>query len=591
MVVEIVTLVRSSSSSSMPTEGRTGKNGGGSAPSDKASSAALKAAELLEAAAEGVRRGGAEKKAEAPAPREEALRRRRIVDESPDPDPEEAEEEEEEEEHSDDANERKEASVDDDESDDEEGSGESGDGGGEADDGEVEEERVGDDAEEEEEDREVGDDEEEEEEVAGDDAGEEEEEGGGDDDEAAGDDDDDGNGDVGDNGDDDEAAGDDDDGNNNGVDRNEGEAQDDDDGDDDEVAKDDDEGQPDQHPNEGGGVVQRPRVQPRRSLEEVLSRAGVEVDPELRRELPPAEEAEWLYYGGGDGEAVVLGLDSCEKFRDTIKGEDRFIAVAGMFNTGTNLLSDLLVNNCYLPEKVQKFGEKKIGMRGQVPWGKHSPMSWRGHHVAEGGAGDVIQTDVLPAVVVKDPFTWMTSMCRHKYAANWHHTEGHCPNLVPIYDEEKNDEMVQSPEGGQGKTIPVQVKYRETKVTKHESLAGLWNDWYQPWVYEATFPRIIVRFEDLLLRAEEVVTTVCHCGGGEMREAFQYDVDTAKHGIAHKGANGMTSAIVRYTNATLRLEPYQERDLRYADEALRPDLMETFGYRYGVKRAEDRLKA
>ena len=32
---------------------------------------------------------------------------------------------------------------------------------------------------------------------------------------------------------------------------------------------------------------------------------------------------------------------------------------------GTNLLSDLLVKNCYIPEKVKKYGFDKIGMRGR----------------------------------------------------------------------------------------------------------------------------------------------------------------------------------------------------------------------------------
>ena len=47
----------------------------------------------------------------------------------------------------------------------------------------------------------------------------------------------------------------------------------------------------------------------------------------------------------------------------------------------------------------------------QVPWGKHNPVDWRGQHAAQGLEG-VDVDGVLPVVVVKDPFTWMRSMCR-----------------------------------------------------------------------------------------------------------------------------------------------------------------------------------
>ena len=47
----------------------------------------------------------------------------------------------------------------------------------------------------------------------------------------------------------------------------------------------------------------------------------------------------------------------------------------------------------------------------QVPWGKHNPVDWRGLHAAQGLEG-VDVDGVLPVVVVKDPFTWMRSMCR-----------------------------------------------------------------------------------------------------------------------------------------------------------------------------------
>ena len=42
---------------------------------------------------------------------------------------------------------------------------------------------------------------------------------------------------------------------------------------------------------------------------------------------------------------------------------------------------------------------------------QHNPVDWRGQHAAQGLEG-VDVDGVLPVVVVKDPFTWMRSMCR-----------------------------------------------------------------------------------------------------------------------------------------------------------------------------------
>ena len=63
--------------------------------------------------------------------------------------------------------------------------------------------------------------------------------------------------------------------------------------------------------------------------------------------------------------------------------------------------------------------------------GKHNPPAWR-HKTVAGVAGKgVIQDDVLPIVIIKDPVNWIHSMCKHPYGGRWRHTAEHCPNLVP----------------------------------------------------------------------------------------------------------------------------------------------------------------
>ena len=66
-----------------------------------------------------------------------------------------------------------------------------------------------------------------------------------------------------------------------------------------------------------------------RSLEEILQRAGVEVTDEIREQLPPKEDVLSMY----GSKPLIIGLDRCETFRNTIAKGDGFIGPAGMFNT------------------------------------------------------------------------------------------------------------------------------------------------------------------------------------------------------------------------------------------------------------------
>jgi hypothetical protein len=131
--------------------------------------------------------------------------------------------------------------------------------------------------------------------------------------------------------------------------------------------------------------------------------------------------------------------------------------------------------------------------------------------------------------------------------------------------------------------VPVRVKYPEF-VQQHDSLVGFWNDWYNDYM-NASFPRLIVRFEDLVFHAKDVVTQVCHCAGGEMKKKkFTYIVDSAKKGDAAHGPQeartSLVDAMIRYGKDTGRLKYMTKDDLQYAREHLDPKLMEFFNYQY-----------
>uniref|UniRef100_A0A7S1B8E7 Uncharacterized protein n=1 Tax=Corethron hystrix TaxID=216773 RepID=A0A7S1B8E7_9STRA len=111
-------------------------------------------------------------------------------------------------------------------------------------------------------------------------------------------------------------------------------------------------------------------------LDKILSRAygKKKVEKSVLEKLPSVEEVTALY---GKNGPVIYGMGTCLAFRKDVPLQRRVVAPAGMYNTGTNLLADLLTKNCVLPHK-----EKIRGMNWQVPWGKHNPVSWRFHNVA-----------------------------------------------------------------------------------------------------------------------------------------------------------------------------------------------------------------
>ena len=106
----------------------------------------------------------------------------------------------------------------------------------------------------------------------------------------------------------------------------------------------------------------------------ILTAANVEIDEVLAEQLPTWDDIVSMY-----GEKPVIhGLDTCQTYRDTVKPENRMLGPAGMFNTGTNLLFELMKVNCNIVEA--RFAKnvdpalpilyrepRRNGMRWQAP--------------------------------------------------------------------------------------------------------------------------------------------------------------------------------------------------------------------------------
>jgi hypothetical protein len=134
---------------------------------------------------------------------------------------------------------------------------------------------------------------------------------------------------------------------------------------------------------------------------------------------------------------------------------------------------------------------------------------------------------------------------------DWPHSkkdaaDQHCPNFVPNDIDFALDESLRN-----ASSIPVLVKYAEFE-RKHDSLIDHWNDYYGAYFKQDRFPRLMVRFEDLIFHPKDVVQAVCECAGGKLKhehdgKGFQYIVQSAKKMVGHgKEKTGYVDAMIHY---------------------------------------------
>ena len=297
---------------------------------------------------------------------------------------------------------------------------------------------------------------------------------------------------------------------------------------------------------------------------EILRQANIDpktLDYDTRRQLPTWSTIQRLF----GTEPRIYGLDTCHRFREITDPSLTFLAMAGTFNSGTNLLASLMIQNCQIEERMRVYGEKQKGMRWQVKWGKHTPPKYRETHMTTTDK-DVPLEYTLPLITIRDPYNWMQSMCRHPYEAHWTHSKTNCPH---VWDEPS------------GRTSVVHVDYRHT-MERHDSLPGMWNDWYNAYM-EVEYPRVFVRMEDLIFYGKNVTETLCQCGGGVPRQRrFKHIASSAKLGTAQHGNDktSLLSAIIRYGTEDGRLKGMTPMDLQMTRKLLDPNLMHIFNYSY-----------
>lgn len=284
----------------------------------------------------------------------------------------------------------------------------------------------------------------------------------------------------------------------------------------------------------------------------LLRDAGVtHVDARVVRILPDWSAVESQY----GSEPVVNGLDRCHEFR-SMKG-DKFLAPAGLFNTGTNAMTYYLRANL----QIGNNDTSHYGILTQVPWDKHWMYSLRYEHtIARHGMFD--KDRVMPIVVIRDPLTWIRSMCRQPYLVRWipKQARTHCPHTIV-----------------NGQTQPVAIPSMTNRTW--QSLFHLWNDWYREYL-DAPSPRLIVRVEDLWFRPRKVLEIIQKCTGAKQASEFFYVVASSKweHVREHGPQSSWVSAIVKHGNPANRLLNLTSEDLAFAKTALDDELIRRFRY-------------
>ena len=106
--------------------------------------------------------------------------------------------------------------------------------------------------------------------------------------------------------------------------------------------------------------------------------AGVELDDESIKLLPTWSQIESII----GNEPVIHGLEKCEEYKNNVPALRRMLGSAGIFNSGTNLVTRLMKENCVIPQRYnlalklygQKATKEQFGIRWQCPWVSYNFM-------------------------------------------------------------------------------------------------------------------------------------------------------------------------------------------------------------------------
>jgi hypothetical protein len=336
----------------------------------------------------------------------------------------------------------------------------------------------------------------------------------------------------------------------------------------------------------------------KRRVIEILESSGIIADEMLFQRLPTWHQVKSLYYPNKTDHPIIHGTETCHHFQQTVSPKDRFIAPSGLFNSGTNLLHSLLTQYCSIPghdnkniTTTQAASDSsniqegfQSGILDKPPWNKHVPHEIRMSQMSKMPIIDGIeQSHVLPIYITKDPWYWMQSMCRHPYDANGFKIPSDpCPTLIQNQNYLKGNQTPRK----------INVIFPDGKRFKNivfASLIDLWIKWHEEYYQDGTIPQLFIRYEDLLFFPEQVLTTVCECGGGKIindENGISLMEESVKLGVHPPPYTGLREAISIYRSAVEkddendpRLQGLHDDEIHFVKSKLQKSpLMQLFGY-------------
>lgn len=302
---------------------------------------------------------------------------------------------------------------------------------------------------------------------------------------------------------------------------------------------------------------------------EVLLKVGVDIVNITCSELPRWEEIVALY---GE-EPVIYGLETCQVYRDSVKDRGHVTeaevqpVITGLMNTGTNSMSMTLKYNYRFYQSHKSYNMGCIS--------KHASLQLKQRAIELGVCSPDDIVGKFPIVMVRDPYRWMASMCQNPYRMTWNRgLNRRCPNLVPSTTER------QLPQFSDRKTFEVMLPYPDAAdPVKNETFASLidmWSEWNRQY-FDARFPRLVVRFEDILFHPDKVVTSILSCLGKPVpSQNISYTIERAKDKVS---SSDFVTALMTYGREQGRYNALTENDFEFLKSHLDFDLMDRFHYK------------
>ena len=123
-------------------------------------------------------------------------------------------------------------------------------------------------------------------------------------------------------------------------------------------------------------------------------------------------------------------------------------------------------------------------------------------------------------------------------------------------------------------TVAIEVRFSDVQILHWESLIDLYSDYYRQYL-EVDYPRLMVRFEDMLLQPRRVLAQVAECVGATIAETWKYQTESSK---GHGSHTTFAAAITKTGDAQRRVAGMTAEDLVYAAAHLDTEVIQRFQY-------------